>query len=33
MKWEDIEAQRPDKQQVAMTGWSIKNLLEDKKLL
>ena len=33
MEWEDIEAQGPDKQQTAMTGWSIKNLLEDKELL
>ncbi len=33
MEWEDIEAQGPDKQQAAMTGWSIKNLLEDKELL
>ena len=33
MEWEDIETQEPETQQAAMSGWSIKNLLEDKELL
>ncbi len=33
IEWEDIEVQGLDKQQIAMTGWSINNLLEDKELL
>ena len=32
MEWEDIEAQG-DNTQPVMTGWSIKNLLEDDKSL
>lgn len=35
MEWEGVENSNlePDKQQPAMTEWSIKNLLEDKELL
>ena len=33
MEWEDIETQDPGNQQAAMSGWSIKNLLRDEKLL
>ena len=33
MEWEDIETQESETQQAAMSGWSIKNLREDKELL
>lgn len=33
MEWENIENQEPGKQQAAMSGWSIENLLKDDKLI
>ena len=32
IEWEDRDIQDPENSQVTMTGWSIKNLLEDDKL-
>ena len=33
MEWEDVDTSGPRNSQAAMTGWSIKSLLEDDKLL